>query len=221
MEVPRRFLDGVTSGFSRTLRTTMVQLTTALRVLRPLQRLRVHRTRLRRNLHNTKRSTFTRHAAEKQPVLSDTVCASFDDKAWQAMNRTGLKRFLTQKGVSKQLVDAALSASKLEEKAAVLDFARAVDGKTAGVKRIAALARALEVPDAWRNSASYMLKTKGPFKSASRATISDSAKSKWRAPNYTMPTGTAVGGESVAVPTKKNEKPSVFEFFSEYGNDYL
>mmetsp|Transcript_50425 Transcript_50425/g.141094 ORF Transcript_50425/g.141094 Transcript_50425/m.141094 type:complete len:236 (-) Transcript_50425:30-737(-) len=80
------------------------------------------------------------------------------DAGWERIHLTGLGCYISKKGMSKELKDAALRAQSASSRSAVLAFARAVDAGEVGVAEIDALAAALAVPDPWRNSHCFMKK---------------------------------------------------------------
>mmetsp|Transcript_25737 Transcript_25737/g.83153 ORF Transcript_25737/g.83153 Transcript_25737/m.83153 type:complete len:203 (+) Transcript_25737:125-733(+) len=189
---------------------------------RPWRRLHVLRSEVnkRRRCHASSGgrsggppSSAARLASPSAPPTSEVLtlpCSAYDERAWIAMSRPGLKRYLMKKGVAQELVAAALASEAPTQRAAVVDFARAVDVGTAGMAHIAALGKALGLTDPWRNSREFMIKTKGPPKVAPGPApqLPSAAKSRWVPPTYTIP----VGSKTV----EEGEKPTLFDFFESF-----
>eukprot|EP00931_Biecheleriopsis_adriatica_P067766 TRINITY_DN41833_c0_g1_i1.p1 TRINITY_DN41833_c0_g1~~TRINITY_DN41833_c0_g1_i1.p1 ORF type:complete len:173 (-),score=20.98 TRINITY_DN41833_c0_g1_i1:159-641(-) len=96
------------------------------------------------------------------------------DLAWGKLSHLCLKRWLKQKGLSKELVDSALGAKSKEHRAAVVAFAKAIDAGDAGIAQIESLAQSLGLPDPWRSTQAHLQLTK-PLPPSKRAACTSMA----------------------------------------------
>eukprot|EP00929_Paragymnodinium_shiwhaense_P076290 TRINITY_DN39198_c0_g1_i1.p1 TRINITY_DN39198_c0_g1~~TRINITY_DN39198_c0_g1_i1.p1 ORF type:complete len:220 (+),score=54.76 TRINITY_DN39198_c0_g1_i1:82-741(+) len=149
---------------------------------------------------------------------------------WQRLSIASLKRYLLNKGVCKELVDAAAGAATPLARGAVFRFANLVDASTVTVKDITALAKTLNVADAWRNSKAFQEKKFGKPKAPTGPQRPADAPVPKRGPQeYSLrpksimqatPTEEEKASEVQANdsgPVEKESGPSVFDFFEDLG----